>query len=99
LYFLDETAPEHALKVTPSARGELEITTLLEMYLQDEMLEVKKMGRGYTWLDVGTHGSLLDAGNFARTLEKRQRQQTGCPEETAFDQGWIDRRRMASKAE
>ncbi|WP_114963990.1 glucose-1-phosphate thymidylyltransferase RfbA [Tritonibacter mobilis] len=99
LYFLDETAPERAREVTPSARGELEITTLLEMYLQDEMLEVKKMGRGYAWLDTGTHGSLLDAGNFVRTLEKRQGQQTGCPEEIAFDQGWIDRRQMASRAE
>ena len=73
LYFLDGLAPERARKVTPSARGELEITALLEMYLQDGALTVEKMGRGFAWLDTGTHGSLLDAGNFVRTLEARAR--------------------------
>lgn len=89
LYFLDGTAPERAKKVKPSARGELEITSLLEMYLQEDQLSVQLMGRGYAWLDTGTHGSLLDAGNFVRTLEKRQGQQVGCLEEIAFENGWI----------
>ncbi|PYE82178.1 glucose-1-phosphate thymidylyltransferase RfbA [Pseudoroseicyclus aestuarii] len=91
LYFLDGTAPERARQVTPSARGELEITTLLEMYLAEGSLTVMQMGRGYAWLDTGTHGSLLDAGNFVRTLEKRQGLQTGSPDEIAWRQGWIDR--------
>lgn len=91
LYFLDSNAPSRAQSVTPSARGELEITTLLEMYLHEGTLDVKRMGRGFAWLDTGTHGSLLDAGNFVRTLEERQGQQTGCPEEIAFAAGWIDK--------
>ena len=82
----------------PSARGELEITTLLEMYLHEGLLDVKRMGRGYAWLDTGTHGSLLDAGNFVRTLEKRQGQQTGCLEEIGYDQGWIDRAALEKRA-
>ena len=89
LYFLDGTAPERAAGVTPSARGELEITSLLEMYLEDGTLTVERMGRGFAWLDTGTHASLLDAGNFVRTLEERQGLQTGSPEEIAFEQGWI----------
>lgn len=91
LYFLDGNAPARARQVKPSGRGELEITTLLEMYLHDGILDVKRMGRGYAWLDTGTHGSLLDAGNFVRTLEQRQGQQAGCPEEIAFVQKWIDK--------
>ncbi|WP_299146568.1 glucose-1-phosphate thymidylyltransferase RfbA [uncultured Tateyamaria sp.] len=91
LYFLDGDAPERARKVTPSDRGELEITTLLEGYLHEGMLKVKQMGRGYAWLDTGTHASLLDAGNFVRTLQSRQGLQTGSPDEIAYDQGWIDR--------
>ncbi len=90
LYFLDGTAPARAREVKPSARGELEITTLLEMYLHDGTLSVEKMGRGYAWLDTGTHASLLDAGNFVRTLTERQGQQVGCLEEIAHVQGWID---------
>ena len=89
LYFLDGSAPERARQVQPSARGELEITSLLEMYLGDGQLSVQTMGRGYAWLDTGTHGSLLDAGNFVRTLENRQGLQAGCPEEIAFSQNWI----------
>jgi glucose-1-phosphate thymidylyltransferase len=89
LYFLDETATERARAVTPSPRGELEIVTLLESYLEDGALQVNRMGRGYAWLDTGTHGSLLDAGNFVRTLQNRQGLQSGCPEEIAFDKGWI----------
>ena len=99
LYFLDDTAPERARQVKPSARGELEITTLLEMYLADGLLRVTRMGRGYAWLDTGTHGSLLDAGNFVRTLEKRQGLQTGCPEEIAFQHGWISAQDLAERAE
>jgi glucose-1-phosphate thymidylyltransferase len=99
LYFLDGTAPERARRVTPSARGELEITSLLETYLEEGVLSVQKMGRGYAWLDTGTHGSLLDAGNFVRTLERRQGLQVGCPEEIAFENGWIDRAALAALAE
>jgi glucose-1-phosphate thymidylyltransferase len=90
LYFLDSTAPQRARSITPSERGELEITALLETYLADGSLTVERMGRGYAWLDTGTHGSLLDAGNFVRTLQSRQGMQTGCPEEIAYLQGWID---------
>jgi glucose-1-phosphate thymidylyltransferase len=89
LYFLDETAPARARDIKPSARGELEITTLLQSYLADGSLQVQQMGRGYAWLDTGTHASLLDAGNFVRTLQSRQGLQAGCPEEIAFEQGWI----------
>jgi glucose-1-phosphate thymidylyltransferase len=99
LYFLDGTAPERARAVTPSERGELEITTLLEMYLADGQLTVQQMGRGYAWLDTGTHGSLLDAGNFVRTLERRQGLQTGSPDEIAFNLGWIDREELARRAQ
>ncbi|MGJ8615495.1 MAG: glucose-1-phosphate thymidylyltransferase RfbA [Sulfitobacter sp.] len=98
LYFLDGTAPERARAVKPSERGELEITTLLEMYLHEGQLDVKRMGRGYAWLDTGTHGSLLDAGNFVRTLEKRQGQQTGSLEEIAHDAGWISDEALIERA-
>ena len=98
LYFLDGDAPARARAVQPSARGELEITTLLEMYLHEGLLSVERMGRGYAWLDTGTHGSLLDAGNFVRTLEQRQGLQTGSPDEIAFDQGWIDRDQLRTRA-
>jgi len=99
LYFLDGTAPARAAKVTPSARGELEITSLLEMYLADGALTVERMGRGYAWLDTGTHGSLLDAGNFVRTLQSRQGLQTGCLEEIAYQKGWISRASLEEMAE
>ncbi|WP_146591359.1 glucose-1-phosphate thymidylyltransferase RfbA [Puniceibacterium confluentis] len=98
LYFLDAEAPARARQVAPSARGELEITTLLEMYLHDGTLSVELMGRGYAWLDTGTHGSLLDAGNFVRTLQTRQGQQVGCLEEIAFAQGWIDEAALLERA-
>ena len=91
LYFLDGSAPQLARQVKPSDRGELEITTLLEMYLHDGLLDVKRMGRGYAWLDTGTHGSLLDAGNFVRTIQNRQGQYIGCLEEIGYEQGWIDK--------
>ncbi len=99
LYFLDATAPDRAKSVRPSARGELEITDLLASYLDDNLLTVEKMGRGYAWLDTGTHGSLLDAGNFVRTLSARQGLQTGSPEEIAFEQGWITREDLLRAAE
>ncbi|MDW3181182.1 MULTISPECIES: glucose-1-phosphate thymidylyltransferase RfbA [unclassified Roseobacter] len=98
LYFVDGTAPEKARRVEPSARGEVEITTLLEMYLTEETLTVQRMGRGYAWLDTGTHGSLLDAGNFVRTIEKRQGLQIGSPEEIAFELGWISREDLHREA-
>jgi glucose-1-phosphate thymidylyltransferase len=98
LYFLDGTAPEKARAVKPSERGELEITTLLEMYLAEGSLSVERMGRGFAWLDTGTHASLLDAGNFVRTLQDRQGLQTGSPDEIAFAKGWIDRDQLAARA-
>ncbi|MBO9695064.1 MAG: glucose-1-phosphate thymidylyltransferase RfbA [Sphingopyxis sp.] len=98
LYFVDGTAPDRARQVRPSARGELEITTLLESYLGDGILSVRKMGRGYAWLDTGTHASLLDAGNFVRTLTERQGLQVGSPDEVAFNMGWIDREKLSMRA-
>jgi glucose-1-phosphate thymidylyltransferase len=98
LYFLDGTAPARARAVQPSPRGELEITTLLEMYLVEGALSVEQMGRGFAWLDTGTHASLLDAGNFVRTLTERQGQQVGSPEEIAFAQGWITPDQLAARA-
>ena len=98
LYFLDGTAPERARAVTPSPRGELEITTLLQSYLEDGTLRVSRMGRGYAWLDTGTHASLLDAGNFVRTLQERQALQAGCPEEIAYAMGWITTEELRARA-
>lgn len=98
LYFLDGTAPERARHVTPSPRGELEIVDLLQSYLDEGGLDVQQMGRGYAWLDTGTHASLLEAGNFVRTLSERQGQQVGCPEEIAFEQGWIDADKLRALA-
>lgn len=98
LYFLDGSAPERAAKVVPSERGEMEITSLLESYLDDGTLSVKNMGRGFAWLDTGTHASLLDAGNFVRTLENRQGLQTGCPEEIAYEGGWISADDLRARA-
>ena len=98
LYFLDGSAPARAKAIKPSARGELEITDLLQSYLDDGILNIQKMGRGYAWLDTGTHSSLLDAGNFVRTLQTRQGLQTGCLEEIAFTKGWINYRQLAERA-
>ena len=98
LYFLDARAPAFAARVTPSPRGELEITDLLEFYRAEGSLRVERMGRGFAWLDTGTHGSLLDAGNFVRTLENRQGLQVGCPDEIAYRAGWIDRAALAARA-
>ena len=98
LYFLDGSAPQRAAQVQPSPRGELEITTLLESYLTDGTLQVSLMGRGFAWLDTGTHASLLDAGNFVRTLEERQGLQTGSPDEIAYGHGWISGEQLAERA-
>ena len=98
LYFLDGSAPTRARAIKPSERGELEITSLLESYLKDGTLTVEKMGRGYAWLDTGTHASLLDAGNFVRTLQDRQGLQISAPEEIAYRKGWIDRARLLAHA-
>jgi len=89
LYFVDGTAPERAKQVKRSARGELEITSLLETYLHNGTLRVEKMGRGYAWLDTGTHASLLDASNFVRTLTQRQGLQVGSPDDVANNLKWI----------
>jgi glucose-1-phosphate thymidylyltransferase len=98
LYFLDGRASELAAQVRPSPRGELEIVDLLEHYLVEGSLQVERMGRGFAWLDTGTPGSLLDAGNFVRTLEERQGMQVGSPDEIAFRQGWIDATAFAERA-
>ena len=98
LYSLDCTASARAADIKPSARGELEITTLLEMYLAEGALTVETMGRGFAWLDTGTHESLLDAGNFVRTLQTRQGLQMGSPDEIAFAQGWIDAEMLQERA-
>lgn len=98
LYFMDSSAPERAKAVKPSARGELEITELLLSYLNDNALNIEMMGRGYAWLDTGTHGSLLDAGNFVRTLQHRQGLQVGSPDEIAFDRRWISSKQLEKRA-
>ena len=98
LYYLDARAPDLAAQVKPSPRGELEIADLLEIYRAEGSLNVERMGRGFAWLDTGTHGSLLDAGNFVRTLENRQGLQVGCPDEIAYRQGWITRDDLAARA-
>ena len=99
LYFLDATAPDRAAAIKPSPRGELEIVDLLETYLADGSLIVEKMGRGFAWLDTGTHASLLDAGNFVRTLQARQGLQVGSPDEIAFRAGWIDLTALQARAD
>ena len=98
LYFLDGRAPDLAATIKPSARGELEIVDLLEHYRAEGSLQVERMGRGFAWLDTGTPGSLLDAGNFVRTLQDRQGMQVGSPDEIAYHKGWIDRAGLADRA-
>jgi glucose-1-phosphate thymidylyltransferase len=99
LYFYDEQVCDIARSIQPSARGELEITTVNAIYLQQQELVVEVMGRGYAWLDTGTHDSLLDAGQFIATLEQRQGLKVACPEEIAFRARWIDAGQLEALAQ
>lgn len=98
LYFYDKQACDIASSIKPSARGELEITDLNRHYLEQGQLQVEIMGRGYAWLDTGTHDSLLDAAGFIATLQKRQGLMVACPEEIAYRQGWIGAEAVLSLA-
>ncbi len=98
LYFYDTQVCDLAASLAPSARGELEITDLNRRYLEAGQLSVERLGRGYAWLDTGTHDSLIQAGNFIQTIEERQGLKIACPEEIAFEQGWIDGEQLLALA-
>ena len=99
LYFYDQQVCDIAADIKPSHRGELEITDVNKRYLEYGQLNVEIMGRGYAWLDTGTHDSLLEAASFIATLQKRQGLQVACPEEIAFRQGWIHAEQLAALAD
>jgi glucose-1-phosphate thymidylyltransferase len=99
LYFYDNTVVEKAKNVKPSARGEIEITTVNEMYLSEGKLNVKNLGRGVAWLDTGTHDALLEAANFVQTVQKRQGFYIACIEEIAYAKGWINKEQLLKLAE
>ncbi|EJD6378459.1 glucose-1-phosphate thymidylyltransferase RfbA [Providencia rettgeri] len=99
LYFYDNQVVELAKKVQPSQRGELEITTLNEMYLKQNKLNVEMLGRGFAWLDTGTYESLLEAAQFVETIEKRQGYKVACLEEIAYNNGWLTKKDLVSRAE
>lgn len=99
LYFYPNDVLKKATEVTPSARGELEITTLNQMYLGERRLKLETMGRGYAWLDTGTHESLLEASTFIETIEKRQGLKVACLEEIAFEMGYINKQQLLELAE
>ncbi|MCZ8312437.1 MAG: glucose-1-phosphate thymidylyltransferase RfbA [Magnetospirillum sp.] len=99
LYFYDASAPARAKSLKPSPRGELEITDLNRLYMQEGLLSVETLNRGYAWLDTGTQDSLLDAANFIAAVERRQGLKIGCPEEIAWRQRWIDSAALARLAE
>ncbi|HEY9133957.1 MAG TPA: glucose-1-phosphate thymidylyltransferase RfbA [Dyella sp.] len=98
LYFYDGHASDYAAELKPSHRGELEITDLNRRYLNDCQLHLEQLGRGYAWLDTGTHESLMEAGNFIQTIENRQGLKISCPEEIAYLNGWIDTEQLAKLA-
>ncbi|MER0045894.1 glucose-1-phosphate thymidylyltransferase RfbA [Pectobacterium odoriferum] len=98
LYFYDKNIVEMAKQVKPSHRGELEITTLNQMYLEQGTLNVELLGRGFAWLDTGTHDSLIEASQFIHTIEKRQGLKVACLEEIAFRKGWLSRQQVAEEA-